>query len=57
MLERGGLKIAVIGLTTEDTAKLGNPDVTENAFFKTLLKQQNTLAEINQKENPTYVSL
>ncbi|HGO5856901.1 TPA: bifunctional UDP-sugar hydrolase/5'-nucleotidase UshA [Mannheimia haemolytica] len=53
MLERGGLKIAVIGLTTEDTAKLGNPDVTENAFFKKPIETaKNTLAEINQKEKP-----
>ncbi|HGO5854770.1 TPA: bifunctional UDP-sugar hydrolase/5'-nucleotidase UshA [Mannheimia haemolytica] len=53
ILERGGLKIAVVGLTTEDTAKLGNPDVTENAVFKNPIETaKTTLAEVNEKEKP-----
>lgn len=53
ILERGGLKIAVVGLTTEDTAKLGNPDVTENAVFKNPIETaKTTLTEINKTEKP-----
>lgn len=53
MLERGGLNIAVVGLTTEDTAKLGNPDVTENAIFTNPIETaKTTLAEINKTEKP-----
>lgn len=53
MLDKNGLKVAVLGLTTEDTAKLGNPDVTENVIFKDPIETAKaTLAEINQKEKP-----
>ncbi|WP_294085379.1 bifunctional UDP-sugar hydrolase/5'-nucleotidase UshA [uncultured Actinobacillus sp.] len=50
-LERGGLKFAVVGLTTEDTAKLGNPDVTGNVIFKNPIETANkVLKQINKKE-------
>ncbi|MDH2997886.1 bifunctional UDP-sugar hydrolase/5'-nucleotidase [Pasteurellaceae bacterium LFhippo2] len=53
ILDKGGLKVAVVGLTTEDTAKLGNPDVTENVTFKNPIETAKaTLAEINDKEKP-----
>lgn len=46
IFERGGLKIGVVGLTTEDTAKLGNPEIVKDVVFelpidgvKTVLKQ------------------
>ncbi|MDO4435424.1 MAG: bifunctional UDP-sugar hydrolase/5'-nucleotidase UshA [Cardiobacteriaceae bacterium] len=46
IFERGGLKIGVLGLTTEDTAKLGNPEIVKDVVFelpidtaKTVLKQ------------------
>ncbi|QIW15814.1 bifunctional UDP-sugar hydrolase/5'-nucleotidase [Pasteurellaceae bacterium RH1A] len=52
-LDRGGLKIAVVGLTTEDTAKLGNPDVTEHVVFKNPIETaKETLAELNKNEKP-----
>ncbi|AWI51286.1 UshA precursor [Actinobacillus minor 202] len=52
-LERGGLKFAVVGLTTEDTAKLGNPDVTGNVIFKNPIETANkVLKQINKKEKP-----
>ncbi|OOH87407.1 bifunctional UDP-sugar hydrolase/5'-nucleotidase [Pasteurellaceae bacterium 15-036681] len=51
--DKGGLKIAVVGLTTEDTAKLGNPDVTENVIFNNPIETAKAiLAEINKKEKP-----
>lgn len=53
MLDKQGLKVAVVGLTTEDTGKLGNPDVTENVIFKDPIKTaKETLAEINKTEKP-----
>lgn len=51
--DKGGLKIAVVGLTTEDTAKLGNPDVTENVIFHDPIETaRTTLKTINEKEKP-----
>lgn len=53
MLDKGGLKVAVVGLTTEDTAKLGNPDVTENVVFANPIETaKETLAKINKEEKP-----
>ncbi|QIM65387.1 bifunctional UDP-sugar hydrolase/5'-nucleotidase UshA [Frederiksenia canicola] len=55
MLEKNGLKIAVVGLTTEDTGKLGNPDVTENVVFQDpLATAKSTLAHINTTEKPDF---
>ncbi|VTU08467.1 bifunctional UDP-sugar hydrolase/5'-nucleotidase periplasmic [Actinobacillus indolicus] len=51
--DKSGLKIAVLGLTTEDTAKLGNPDVTDNVTFNDPIKTAKaTLAEVNSQEKP-----
>ena len=54
LLDKGGLKVAVVGLTTEDTAKLGNPDVTGNVEFKDPTKTaQEVLKTLNDsKEKP-----
>lgn len=54
ILEKGGLNIAVVGLTTEDTAKLGNPDVTDNVIFKNPIETaKKTLAKLDKlKEVP-----
>ncbi|WGE86417.1 bifunctional UDP-sugar hydrolase/5'-nucleotidase UshA [Actinobacillus equuli] len=53
MLDKQGLKVTVVGLTTEDTGKLGNPEVTENVIFKDPIKTaKETLAEINKTEKP-----
>lgn len=52
-LNKSGLKIAVVGLTTEDTAKLGNPEVTENVLFQNPIDTAKTLlSQINQTEQP-----
>ena len=52
-LKRGDLKFAIVGLTTEDTAKLGNPDVTGNVIFKNPIETaQNVLKNLNKKEKP-----
>ena len=53
VLNKGGLKIAVVGLTTEDTAKLGNPDVTENVSFKNPIDTAKAVVkQLNKKEKP-----
>lgn len=52
-LDKAGLKISVLGLTTEDTAKLGNPDVTDNVTFNNPIQTAKAiLAEVNSKEKP-----
>ncbi|ASI96068.1 bifunctional UDP-sugar hydrolase/5'-nucleotidase UshA [Vibrio rotiferianus] len=46
-----GLKVAVIGLTTKDTAKLVNPDNVESIYFEDpQVEIQKTLAEIEANE-------
>lgn len=53
MLNKAGLKIAVVGLTTEDTAKLGNPDVTNQMIFNNPIETaKTTLQQINETEKP-----
>ena len=53
MLNKNGLKVAVVGLTTEDTAKLGNPDVVGKVVFKKPIQTaEKTLKQINKKEKP-----
>ena len=53
ILNKQDLKIAVVGLTTEDTAKLGNPEYLHNVKFEdptTVAKA--TLKELNEKVKP-----
>ncbi|VEH67916.1 bifunctional UDP-sugar hydrolase/5'-nucleotidase periplasmic [Rodentibacter pneumotropicus] len=52
VLDKQGLKIAVVGLTTEDTAKLGNPEYTGNVVFRDPMESaKETLKALNEKEN------
>nr|WP_198923806.1 metallophosphoesterase [Rappaport israeli] len=53
VLQKGALKVAVMGLTTEDTAKLSNPEVTAEVVFKPAIKTaQETLKIINEHDKP-----
>lgn len=53
ILNKNGLKVAVVGLTTEDTAKQGNPEVTDHVIFKNPIETaRETLKTLNQKEKP-----
>lgn len=45
MLERSGLKIGILGLTTEDTAKLGNPEVMKEVKFTLPLDAANQILQ------------
>ncbi|MCQ8889805.1 bifunctional UDP-sugar hydrolase/5'-nucleotidase UshA [Pseudoalteromonas carrageenovora] len=53
VFEKNGLKIAVIGLTTTDTAKIGNPQYIGHLEFKEPIEVTTKLAkEIKAKYNP-----
>ena len=53
VFNKSGVKIAVIGLTTEDTAKVGNPEYTRAVkFTDPKAEAKNTVALINKTENP-----
>ncbi|WP_041415986.1 bifunctional UDP-sugar hydrolase/5'-nucleotidase UshA [Shewanella halifaxensis] len=49
IFEFNGLKLAVIGMTTEDTVRIGNPEyVSELAFTEPQQEIKNVIAEIEQ---------
>lgn len=52
MFELNGLKLAVIGMTTKDTAKIGNPEyVSELTFTDPQQEIKNVIAEIKQEHS------
>ncbi|MGR5238691.1 bifunctional UDP-sugar hydrolase/5'-nucleotidase UshA [Vibrio alfacsensis] len=56
MFNKQGIKIAVIGLTTEDTAKLGNPEYIGQVDFRDPKEEAKTLiAELKETENPDLI--
>ncbi|MCP1772586.1 5'-nucleotidase/UDP-sugar diphosphatase [Neisseria perflava] len=53
ILNKQGLKVAVVGLTTEDTGKLGNPEYMHEVVFKDPTQTaQQVLQNLNQTEKP-----
>ncbi|CAM2904378.1 bifunctional UDP-sugar hydrolase/5'-nucleotidase UshA [Vibrio rarus] len=53
MFEKEGLKIAVIGLTTQDTAKIGNPEYIKGLEFRDPKPEaKQLLQDIAKSENP-----
>ena len=51
LFKRGGLKIAVIGLTTDDTAKIGNPEYfTDIEFRNPAAEAKLVIQELQQNE-------
>lgn len=53
---QGGVKIAVIGLTTEDTYKIGNPEYMEDLDFRNPVKELKALIpQIKQTEKPDLI--
>lgn len=53
ILHKKGLKIAIVGLTTEETQASANPKHVENLIFENALQSAHmTLSELNQKERP-----
>ncbi|MDF4741304.1 bifunctional UDP-sugar hydrolase/5'-nucleotidase UshA [Vibrio parahaemolyticus] len=56
MFNKQGIKIAVIGLTTEDTAKLGNPEFIGQVNFRDpKAEAKELIAELKKKENPDLI--
>ena len=56
LFNRVGLKIAVIGLTTDDTAKIGNPEFfTDMAFHKPAAEAKAVVEELRKKEKPDVI--
>ena len=56
MFNKQGIKIAVIGLTTEDTAKLGNPEYIGQVDFRDPKEEAKKLiAELKETEKPDLV--
>ena len=56
MFEKQGIKIAVIGLTTEDTAKIGNPEFIAGIDFRDPKEEAKALiAELKETEKPDLI--
>ncbi|MDP8170633.1 bifunctional UDP-sugar hydrolase/5'-nucleotidase UshA [Pasteurella skyensis] len=56
IFNKGGVKIAVIGLTTEDTMKIGNPEYISDLDFRSPIEEAKALIpEIKQNENPDLI--
>ncbi|WP_409440275.1 bifunctional UDP-sugar hydrolase/5'-nucleotidase UshA [Psychromonas sp. GE-S-Ul-11] len=56
MFDLGGVKTAVIGLTTEDTAKVGNPEYVTGIDFKDpTTEARKVIAEVEKNEHPDLI--
>ncbi|MCE7575887.1 bifunctional UDP-sugar hydrolase/5'-nucleotidase UshA [Aliivibrio fischeri] len=56
IFEKQGIKIAVVGLTTEDTAKIGNPEYIGSLEFRDpKLEAKKVIAELNETEKPDLI--
>jgi len=56
LFNRMGLKIAVIGLTTDDTAKIGNPEnFTDILFHKPATEAKAVVEQLRAKEKPDVI--
>ncbi|HHC6584489.1 TPA: bifunctional UDP-sugar hydrolase/5'-nucleotidase UshA [Vibrio parahaemolyticus] len=56
MFNKQGIKIAVIGLTTEDTAKLGNPEFIGQVDFRDpKAEAKELIAALKKTENPDLI--
>ncbi len=56
MFDLQGIKVAVIGLTTEDTAKIGNPEFIGGIDFRDPKEEAKKLiAELEKTENPDLI--
>ncbi|WP_165312021.1 bifunctional UDP-sugar hydrolase/5'-nucleotidase UshA [Vibrio ziniensis] len=56
MFDKQGIKIAVIGLTTEDTAKIGNPEYIGGIDFRDPKEEaKKVIAELKETEHPDLI--
>jgi len=53
VLDKMGIKIAILGLTTEDTARIGNPEFLSNVEFRSPAAEANlVLEELKEEVKP-----
>lgn len=56
MFEKQGVKIAIIGLTTEDTAKIGNPEYLEDIrFYDPLVEARAVIKALQAEQQPDII--
>ncbi|PSW08382.1 bifunctional UDP-sugar hydrolase/5'-nucleotidase [Photobacterium rosenbergii] len=56
IFEQQGIKIAVVGLTTEDTAKIGNPEYIGGVDFRDPKEEaKKVIEELKETENPDVI--
>ncbi|CAA6824270.1 MAG: UDP-sugar hydrolase (EC; 5'-nucleotidase (EC, partial [uncultured Thiotrichaceae bacterium] len=56
MVEKQGLKIAILGLTTDDTIRIGNPEYLGNIEFRSPLEEaKKVIAELKEKQQPDMI--
>lgn len=56
MIDKQGIKIAIIGLTTEDTMKIGNPEFISGLEFRDpKVEAKKLIAEIEKNEKPDLI--
>lgn len=56
LFDKQGIKIAVIGLTTEDTQKIGNPEYLKGTLFKDpKIEAKNVIAQLKKNEKPDVI--
>ncbi|NRA54871.1 MAG: bifunctional UDP-sugar hydrolase/5'-nucleotidase [Gammaproteobacteria bacterium] len=56
IFNKSGIKIAVIGLTTEDTANIGNPEfISELEFRDPKVEAKKVIAQLKATENPDVI--
>ncbi len=56
MINKQGIKIAIIGLTTEDTMKIGNPEFISGLEFRDpKVEAKKLIAEIEKNEKPDLI--
>ncbi len=56
IFDKDGIKIAVIGLTTQDTEKIGNPEfIKEIEFTDPKAEAKRVIAELKEKHNPDII--
>ena len=56
IFNKDGVKIAVIGLTTKDTAKIGNPEfIKQVTFTDPTLETKRVVAELKAEHNPDII--
>ena len=57
IFNKGGLKIAVLGLTTDDTARVGNPEFLAGIEFRSPIKEAKKLVPMLRKQADVVIAV